>query len=475
MRSNFQGFYSPTADAYQALWNEGLIVLDTNVLLDLYRLPEETRQQFLDILEVFKNRVWIPHHVGLEFQVGRLAVIDQRRKRTKSVLDKAQGTVDELERQVADLDLAKSGLNIQPDELMSALKKANERIIAAVEQVHSGLATPSQADPIREEIDRIVGSDVGPPPADQDQLDLMLEDAEERYDLQIPPGYLDSGKSDGPNGGRFTFDGLTYQSQYGDLVIWKQILERAQQEPKPAGILLVTAEKKKDWWWTNNGGDRLGPRPELRHEMSRRGGMDLFWMYSTDQFAKHAAAHTNQQLSEQSVVDLATISPSGSARYSRVGRGYRSLESLRKWLLVNEFGTSVDDGTFGSFPDLRIIHHSYDDVTGPEHGVELLATSRLDDPRIGNRMLEAARRGYIEISEGRLSGLTIVVVFWLHDSDPTSDVRGVDGLNPSVRRRMMRWIERIEDEISTELGFVVGRVENENFQPLFEWGRPYGL
>lgn len=39
MKESFLGYYQPTEDEFNKLWSEGLVVLDTNVLLHLYRVP----------------------------------------------------------------------------------------------------------------------------------------------------------------------------------------------------------------------------------------------------------------------------------------------------------------------------------------------------------------------------------------------------------------------------------------------------
>jgi hypothetical protein len=40
MRNAFYGYYPPTAQELETLWLQGTVVFDTNVLLNLYRLPD---------------------------------------------------------------------------------------------------------------------------------------------------------------------------------------------------------------------------------------------------------------------------------------------------------------------------------------------------------------------------------------------------------------------------------------------------
>src|SRR5438105_2793430 len=60
--------YRTVTDAgYRSLLTSGLIVLDTNVLLNLYRYHQQTRRELLDVLAKVGDHLWIPHHVMVEF------------------------------------------------------------------------------------------------------------------------------------------------------------------------------------------------------------------------------------------------------------------------------------------------------------------------------------------------------------------------------------------------------------------------
>ena len=74
------GFYRPSEDEFLTLWERGFFVLDSNVLLNLYRYPETARRDFLNVLKKIKERIWVPHQVILEFQRNRLGVITQTLK-----------------------------------------------------------------------------------------------------------------------------------------------------------------------------------------------------------------------------------------------------------------------------------------------------------------------------------------------------------------------------------------------------------
>jgi PIN like domain len=71
--NGFEAYRTVTDDDYRLLFTSGLIILDTNVLLDLYRYHPETRKELLDVLDQVRERLWIPNQVMSEFWAGRAA------------------------------------------------------------------------------------------------------------------------------------------------------------------------------------------------------------------------------------------------------------------------------------------------------------------------------------------------------------------------------------------------------------------
>ena len=100
MFKQYNYFYTP--EQYKDIWENALFVFDTNTLLNLYRYQEETRNEFLQVLNKISNRIWIPHHVALEFQRNRLTVICEQKElfsKTKKALEITTKTLNvELEK-----------------------------------------------------------------------------------------------------------------------------------------------------------------------------------------------------------------------------------------------------------------------------------------------------------------------------------------------------------------------------------------
>lgn len=80
MKDSFSGYHRPNEDEFSQFWETCLFVVDSNILLSLYRYPEHTRESFLGILEGISARLWIPHQVGLEYGDKRLDTIAEQSK-----------------------------------------------------------------------------------------------------------------------------------------------------------------------------------------------------------------------------------------------------------------------------------------------------------------------------------------------------------------------------------------------------------
>ncbi|MBP0029400.1 MAG: DUF4935 domain-containing protein [Roseofilum sp. Guam] len=81
MKDLFPSYYRPNQEEFKEIWQSAIFILDTNVLLNLYRYSEETRKQFFSVLEQLSDQLWIPYQVALEFQDNRLVVVQETKKR----------------------------------------------------------------------------------------------------------------------------------------------------------------------------------------------------------------------------------------------------------------------------------------------------------------------------------------------------------------------------------------------------------
>lgn len=74
MRLSFPGHFRPTTEDFNALWGGCIFAVDANVLLNLYRYSQVTRQELEKALDSVKERLFIPHQAAREFLKNRLGV-----------------------------------------------------------------------------------------------------------------------------------------------------------------------------------------------------------------------------------------------------------------------------------------------------------------------------------------------------------------------------------------------------------------
>src|ERR1051326_1722089 len=86
MRELFPGYFRPTTEEFKALWASCLFAVDANVLLNLYRYSQATRQELEKALATVQDCLFIPHQAAREFLRNRLSVTaGQAEEYTKAV------------------------------------------------------------------------------------------------------------------------------------------------------------------------------------------------------------------------------------------------------------------------------------------------------------------------------------------------------------------------------------------------------
>lgn len=301
MRDRLRGYYPPSPEERSDLWESGLLVLDTNTLLNLYRYSEQTSAEFLEVLRGLSERLWIPYRVALEFQERRLDVIDQQAKAYDAVIAAIQAAQKTVAGEVMHY---KKHASLAADELIDAYKKAAEPIlqsISAAREKHQLLA-PKQpsADPVWDAVTEIFDGRVGSS-FTSEELKVIFKEGSSRYEAKIPPGFKDAAKGE--------------PGCFGDLVIWKEILRKAAVVDK--SVVFVTDDKKDDWWRIVRG-QTIGPRVELVDEFFGATKKRVHF-YSPEQFLRFAKERVSTSVSDSSLGEVEKVS---------LGRASETITSL---------------------------------------------------------------------------------------------------------------------------------------------------
>ncbi len=99
MKETYKGYYMPSTEEFSSLWDDCLFALDANVLLNLYRYSKATGDELIDLLQQIKERLWLPHQAGLEYQRNRLKVISEY----QNTYNRLIGQLDELKNEIDSL------------------------------------------------------------------------------------------------------------------------------------------------------------------------------------------------------------------------------------------------------------------------------------------------------------------------------------------------------------------------------------
>ena len=207
MRNTIKEFIEPTNKEKSALWKEAVFVFDTNVLLNLYRYSAKTRNSLLEAFENFKDRVWIPYQVAVEYMNRRCEVIYEtvlRYDQFKKEIDSFTGKAVEILRLTSN-DEEISDLQRYLFKWLDHNKDTNLLVVSA------------EVDEILEKILTIFDGRVASP-MDETELNKLKEEGKNRYEKSVPPGFKDDKKKNSPPDAH---------TAYGDLIIWKQLMSYA--------------------------------------------------------------------------------------------------------------------------------------------------------------------------------------------------------------------------------------------------------
>lgn len=272
--------------------NNYVVVLDTNVLLNVYRYSPEFSEFALNCLKAVKDYVMLPATVRLEYEKHYRAQFAKMQGRVKNAgketseqiqrtTRKVLAVCNNLERlQFPDIEELREGLSQKLDELQEVLEDFfYER---------SSLNLVSHSWDSKDYLMNLVGEwdnteRIMPSPSQKDIYN-WCEEAESRYSKNIPPGFKDNKKKDGIK-------------KYSDLILWEEVIRYAAAKKK--NIVFVTDDVKADWW--EKGGGNKQFHQKLIDEFEKT-GQHIYPCISKDFYDKVSQAYF---VEKTDVVELA--------------------------------------------------------------------------------------------------------------------------------------------------------------------------
>ncbi len=295
MLDAFPGYRLPSPEELDDALRRALVVIDANVLLNLYRYAEPTRADLLTVLGGLGNRLWVPHQAIKEFWRHRLGVLTTPNNGAATVLaalGRPRKAVEDALTQWAKMtgvaDAVRNGLL----EKVRVLHEDLDSAIAVTAPAVPRTAEEIRTEPVLRDLEPLLSGRVGPPP-EPGQEAAWIEEGNRRVDAQEPPGYCDADK----------IESELPERAAGDYLVWQSaIVEAARRD---LDLLLVTADEKEDWWLRHRD-QFLGPRIELVAEFRRLCGRRLFMLRPAGLLERAAALEISVR--RESVADVTRVS-----------------------------------------------------------------------------------------------------------------------------------------------------------------------
>ncbi len=309
--SAWLGLRNADSSSNRVYFENALIVVDTNVLLDLYRVSSATRREILEVLSKIQDRLWIPHQVALEYSRNRKnAVIDRNKQFSdvKNALRNSEsGAISKLESALASFIKLRErnrssrvwdpeAFGVDSKGLQSRVRGIWKEALQEVDALEAEIELSVEdltADPVLEKLNQLLSGRVGPASSAQDLQRHVTNALDFRYPSKIPPGYADADEKDEP------------VRKAGDYLVWRQIIEKLDNDApaEDRRVLLVTGDSKADWWELDRAGNPLRARPELVDELRQEANTELL-MLSLTQLLQGAKDYLDYAVSDEAISEV---------------------------------------------------------------------------------------------------------------------------------------------------------------------------
>lgn len=285
----FREFFLKEEIDFSNLSNNTLVIFDTNTLLNIYRYSESTKNTLITAMEKISNNIWIPYQVGLEFNLNRRIVLEAMKKEKKAFLEDIENNfskslLEEAEKKLNSFTIYSKDAKENKREVINKLEtKLNEMSVEVFKDVQEWTELINLDLDLVSQIENLFKGKIGNS-YNQHELNSKLENAEYRYENNIPPGYKDKDKKVKGVYEKTNYNGLSFEKRFGDLIVWNQIIDKAKSEDFKK-IVFVTDDVKEDWWYIVNG-KTIGARAELKNELLREANADLT-ILNSNSFLNH--------------------------------------------------------------------------------------------------------------------------------------------------------------------------------------------
>jgi hypothetical protein len=257
----FPGHVAPAEAETASFFKDCKILLDANAWLDIYRLPEASSQNLMEVLKELgeTTRLYTPHQVTEEFVRNHASVVLDAGSRVDEFL---RGLNDWKSKLLNEKFFTQNKRFVQTVDAKTIIDSAFTNIKEKVNEEKDKLASHSTQDAYLSVILGLMDA-LREESFDAKRIQVLSEEGEHRFKSKIPPGFEDI-KKDVPR-------------RYSDYFIWIEAIEAAKKHN--FDLLFVTSDMKPDWYEL---GTKVA-RTELYSEFARRTKKRI-WIMPLDDF-----------------------------------------------------------------------------------------------------------------------------------------------------------------------------------------------
>ena len=329
--------------------SEHSIVLDTNVLLELYRQPANISLDVISALKRILNNIYIPRQVYDEYLKNYYKICGDEKKKYKKVTEELSDSLKKLQTDIAkkvgeyrkhnytDISKLQNNLNEKIKDTQNIITEFEKSHHAEIQLNINFL----QNDKVKEFVDLLLNQGSIGQKIPFSKKILLLQEGQVRYDNLIPPGFHDSAKN--------------VEAKYGDLFVWKDIITIAKE--KNTNIIFVCNDTKEDWWEKNKD-TPIDLRQELNEEFKETNPSLSIHFLTLDKFFSYLAEElklgkSKSALQLSALDDTKEMLANYEDKISQSIKGYLMTINIDEEL-DEEFLETGDENIYWSIADVSV-------------------------------------------------------------------------------------------------------------------------
>lgn len=270
MKDKFKVFYENEILDFDNLDRSVVIVLDANVLLHFFRYSKKSQDKLFLALEKVRSNLFIPYQAALEYHYERQNVSRSNKKKIEKMISESEivknNFQDEIIKQIEEYGgtIRSTDEKTIREEVVSEFENATNQFWESFKEISLKKLMELIPDNSRTayQIADLLDNKVGEP-FSSEEIQSISEEGEKRYALELPPGYKDSKKKNKMR----IFGEYTYDMQYGDLILWKEIIKYCEKNTFIRTVIFISDDEKNDWIFKAKG-EKVGVRVELKQELN---------------------------------------------------------------------------------------------------------------------------------------------------------------------------------------------------------------